>query len=247
MKRERSAKHSIAYDGTFEGFLSYIFYQYKNKYNTVSIDPIISYKPTMSSQRIDIVTNEDLSLRVLKGIISKSSQREIKEIYALFLSHEKGIESRIFERISLILSKQNSISDHYASKDHLAILNQKLIREIERIQSQITFHQMRNDISFGTIKPSFNILPLLVKQLKSKFSSINWILFDEARKYAIYHLHGNIKFIDQSESVLSDPDFIPLKTNIHFPTLNPSANFSSSSRFNPSRNWLDVFQSFYNQ
>ena len=247
MKRERLAKHSITYDGTFEGFLSYIFYQYKNKYNTVSIDPSLSYKPTMSSQQIDIVTNEDLSLRVLNGNITKSSQREIKETYALFLSHEKGIESKIFERISLILSKHNSISDHYASKDHLAALNQKIIREIERIQNQITFHQMRNDISFGTIKPSFNILPLLVKHLKSKFSSTNWILFDETRKYAIYHLHGNIRFIDQSEPILSDPDFTPLKNNIHFPTLNPSATYSSPNRFNPNRNWLDIFQSFHNQ
>jgi probable DNA metabolism protein len=247
MKRERLAKHSIAYNGTFEGFLSYVYYQYKNKYNTVSIDPILSYKPTMSSQRIDIITDEDLSLRVLKGIIIKSSQREIKEIYALFLSHEKGIESKIFERISLVLSKNKSISDHYASKDHLAALNQKIIREIERIQSQITFHQMRNDISFGTVKPSFNILPLLIKNLKSKISSTNWILFDEARKYAIYHLHGNIRFIDQSEPILSDPDFIPIKTNIHFPTFIPSAIGSSASRFNPNRNWLDIFHSFHNQ
>ena len=186
MKRERLAKHSICYDGTFEGFLSYIYYQYKNKYNTVSIDPLRSYKPNMSSERIDIVTDEDLALRVLKGIIQKSTQREIKQLYMLFLSHEKKIESKIFERISNILSIRASLSDHYPSKDHLAALNQKLIREIQRHQTQITFHTMRNDISFGSIKPSFNILPLLVVHLKSKYSSTDWILFDEIRKYAIY-------------------------------------------------------------
>ena len=247
MKRDRPPHHSISYDGTFEGFLSYIYYQYKNKYNTSSIAPEHSYKPNMSSERIDIITNEDLALRVLKGIIAKSSQREIKELYALFLSHEKGIESKIFERISLILSKRASISDHYASKDHLSQLSHKLIREIERIQSLITFHPMRNDTSFGSIKPSFNILPLLAKYLKSKYSSTNWILFDEARKYAIYHYNGKIKSIDQSEPILSDPDFIPINNTTQFPNFIASANHSSSNRFNPDRDWLAIFQSLHNQ
>lgn len=243
MKRVRKVKHSISYDGTFEGFLSYIYYQYKNKYNTVSIDPAHSYKPNMSSQRIDIVTDEDLALRVLKGIIQKSSQREIKQLYMLFLSHEKNIESRIFERISNILSKRASLSDYYQSKDHLAALNQKIIREIQRHQSLITFHPMRNDISFGTIKPSFNILPLLVVHLKSKYSSTNWILFDETRKYAIFHSRGNVRFIDQSEPILSDPDLVPLDPHIRFPNFTPSENSTAVNRFNPYRDWLSVFQS----
>lgn len=244
MKRERLAKHSISYNGTFEGFLTYIYYQYKNKYNTVSIDPLQSYKPNMSSERIDIVTDENLAFRVLKGIIQKSSQREIKQLYMLFLSHEKRIESRIFERVSLILSKRASISDHYPSKDHLSTLKQKLIREIQRHQAQITFHPMRNDISFGSIKPSFNILPLLVIDLKSKYSSTNWILFDEIRKYAIYHLRGNIRFIDQSEPILSDPDFVPLDPHISFPNFTPTENCTAVNRFNPYRDWLEVFQSY---
>jgi len=247
MKREKTIKHSIAYDGSFEGFLSYIFYKYKHKYNTVSIDPERSYKPNMSSQKIEIISDDNISFRVLKGIIKQSSIREITEIYSLFLTHEKGIELKLFDRISLILSKNRSSSDYYPSKDYLSNATHKILRELQRIDSQIVFHEMRNDISFGMVKPSFNILPLLLSNLVPKHSSKNWILFDEIRKYAIYYLHGNIRFIDQSEPILSDPDFIPLSNKVKFPYFSSSINHSSANIYNPYRNWLDVFDFLQNQ
>ena len=74
------------YDGTFEGFLSAIFYAYEYKIRPDKIFDKHIFQYNLFFNKHIITTQPKQAERVLKGLLKKTSKRTSQEIYRVFLS-----------------------------------------------------------------------------------------------------------------------------------------------------------------
>jgi probable DNA metabolism protein len=179
----------VVYDGSFDGFLSAVFFVFDHKLKDVNICREGLAPQSLFSQSLSIEANPLHVKRVWNGLGNKISPAARKQLYDCFLSEIKSIENVLLRYIQYVFASKQNIESDFSNPDVL-LLKQvagKVYRERHRMEAFVRFQQMKDGLFFAMVQPDFNVLPLLVKHFRDRYADQRWIIYDTRRKYGIYY------------------------------------------------------------
>lgn len=176
------------YDGTFDGYLTAIFYAYGDK-QEAHIYKEQNYSPSLLSSSKAVATEGDKSDRVYESIQTKLSYDTLDRLYQLYLSEEKEAETLGLNYLKLCyrysddinLAKNNDIIRE------VDLINKRVWLEVHRFYGFVRFKEVAPMIFYAAIEPDHNILPLIMGHFKQRFADQHFIIHDLQRKSAIIY------------------------------------------------------------
>lgn len=185
-------KTTLTYDGSFEGFLSCVFYAYEYKVLSAQIATQSSTSKSFFNDLIHVPTEENKASRVWTGLKKHASTEGKNAVFKAFLSELPTIEDSLFHYIKLVFKqkdKSSKLIKNYSDPHILKIAQtvKKIGREKHRMDAFVRFRLTKDDLYFATISPDFNVLPLNAKHFKSRYADQKWMIYDLKRKYGIYY------------------------------------------------------------
>lgn len=176
------------YDGTFDGYLSAIFYAYPEK-EEVGIYKESAYSPSLLATSILIQSESDKTDRVYQSILSKLSYNTLDNLYKVYLSEVPDAETLGLHYLKLCYRYSDDINlaknnDIIRGVDTIC----KRVRlEVHRFYGFTRFKEISPMVFYAAIEPDHNILPLMMGHFKKRFSDQHFIIHDLKRKTAIFY------------------------------------------------------------
>ena len=179
---------TLIYDGSFNGFLTAVFIAFEEKIHVADIQKNGKAQNGLFSETETIFTNVTKAKRVWNGIRAKS-YNAITNIYFAFLSEAEGIEPMLFNYIQKLMATKDKKQVDFSDETVLYIsqLARKVGREKHRMEAFVRFQLTKDDIYFANIEPDFDVLPLISKHFRNRYTDQQWLIYDVKRKYGIYY------------------------------------------------------------
>jgi probable DNA metabolism protein len=196
----------LHYDGTFEGLLTAIFTLYDRKISRFTIERGVWQTTALFEDVINVHTDNVQATRVLKGLRQKLSPDGIQRVYIAHLGAGVEDDNAIAGYIKYAFDSPVNIEDDYGNRDVLRVseIVNKMRRERHRMEAFIRFKKLQDDMFYAAIEPDFNVLPLLVKHFKNRYSDQKWMIYDIKRDYGIYYNLHDVEFISMEFSSAGD-------------------------------------------
>lgn len=222
----------LVYDGTFEGFLSAVFYTYEYKLKQVSIQKESQVQNALFADTETIVTNTEHADRVWKGLKTKLTVIGKNHIYYSFLSELPNVEATLFDYIQQVFKHKDCIEKDYANPSVLKLskIRKSVGREKHRMEAFVRFKLTKDWIYFANIEPDFDVLPLIIRHFKSRYADQKWLIYDIKRQYGIFY---DLQKVESIEMVFPDG----------FDFTKTSNDFFASEEFDFQTLWQDYFKS----
>lgn len=188
---------TLAYDGTFEGFLSAVFQVYEEKLIDVRIERETLATKTFFAEQSSVITDSEKARRVWKSIGRHCSAEGKNNIYKAFLSELTGIENTLLHFIKRSLSEKNQLDNDFTDPEILKISKTvKMVgREKHRMDAFVRFRLTKDNLYFATVSPDFNVLPLNAKHFKNRYADQHWLIYDLKRKYGIHYNLNKVNYV----------------------------------------------------
>ncbi|WP_040279128.1 TIGR03915 family putative DNA repair protein [Psychroserpens damuponensis] len=223
---------TLIYDGTFDGFLSAVFYVFEHKLTHVSIEHECTAQSGLFAETISIITEENKANRVYKGLKTKLSSSHTHQMYYAFLSEQIGVENLLLDYIKYVFSNTVSVGKDYshASVLKVAQIAKMVGREKHRMEAFVRFRLTKDSIYFASIEPDFNVLPLISKHFRKRYADQKWMIYDIKRHYGLYYDLEHVEIV-----------------NMEFPKLfdftKTDSSFFAEQEFEFQQLWKDYFKS----
>ncbi|MDB2462935.1 TIGR03915 family putative DNA repair protein [Algibacter sp.] len=223
---------NLIYDGTFDGFLTSVFYVYEYKLENVAIQKKTGAQNLLFSEPETVITDTTKADRVWKGLKQKLSKASSFQVYYAFLSEKEHIEVLLLDYIKYAFESIVAIDKDYAHPTVLKIAQiAKMVgREKHRMEAFVRFKLTKDKIYFANIDPDFNVLPLISKHFKSRYADQKWVIYDLKRRYGLFYDLNTVEIINLNFS----DEFDPTKT---------SPDIFSDEEFEFQKLWQDYFKS----
>ena len=223
---------NLIYDGTFDGFLSSVFYTFEHKIDQANIRNEFSAQHGLFSDNETIMTEETKANRVWKGLKSKLSSHGTHQLYYAFLSEQSGIENILLDYFKYAFSHDGHVDEDYSHPSVLKIAQiAKMVgREKHRMEAFVRFRLTKDDIYFANIEPDFNVLPLIQKHFKRRYADQKWVIYDIKRHYGLYYDLDNV-------------DIINMDFPAGFDFTKTDSDYFAEQEFEFQKLWQDYFKS----
>ncbi|QTD37017.1 TIGR03915 family putative DNA repair protein [Polaribacter batillariae] len=211
---------TLIYDGSFEGFLSCVFYVFEYKIEKVKIQNEFVVQNSLFSENQTVITHKEKADRVWKGLKNKASKNSCTKIYYAFLSEQENVENTLLDYISYIFKSTTKVDTDFSYSSALKIsqIAKKVSREKHRMEAFVRFRLTKDQIYFANISPDFNVLPLIAKHFKRRYADQKWVIYDIARHYGLFYnlktveiIHinfpSNFDFSKTNENYFADEEF----------------------------------------
>ena len=189
----------LKYDGSFHGYLAALYQALQNPEKTFDIQREIIHQPNLFDQT-GVVTQNMRNARTLWGAMQGRSIGLPRLIYFAFLSEHHGVETLVLEYLRSVFCGISPGEE--TRKEWLRKLTQ-WARQVETektdLENNILLTASRDRVPRCTIAPKHNVLPLLSRHFRTRFSGHAWIIFDRKRSYGLYGDSGRVE-IFQSET-----------------------------------------------
>ncbi len=198
----------IIYDGSFNGFLTVIYKAFDEKTKIADIQKNGKAQRGLFTVTETVFTQMDKAKKVWNGIQKKSSLA-IESIYFAFLSERDGIELLLYRYIKKLFSPDDpfhlNFIDDYELR--LGLLAKSVRKEKHRLETSIGFQLAKDNILFATISPEFDVLPLISKHFRERYTNQAWLIYDRKRNYGLYYNSVSVEIIsmDMKGISLNDP------------------------------------------
>ena len=197
---------TFLYDGTFEGFLTVIFELYEKKLTLCKIEKENLYQPQMFDEVVSVISDQEKSKRVWKGLCMRLSQAGQKVLYYSFLSEIDTVETTMYSFIRKIFETQRNIEQDFGDEVVLTMWNisKMVIRESHKVLMFVRFQKTSDGLYYAVFDPQYNVLPLSVNHFKNRFADQRWVLYDTKRDYGFYYdlkAVSEIKFTDSKINI----------------------------------------------
>ena len=180
--------NSYLYDGSFEGFLTAIFYAYSCNDSCIIVKSK-EYIPNLIDEVIDINTEIDKFERVYKSMSEKLNNNVLRNIYYLYLSDIQGSENLALDYLRLCY--KYGIDINLAKNNETIILVDKYCKRVSGEAHSFTGFVRFKEIGplsyYSVIEPDHNILPIILRHFTNRFSDQNFIIHDLKREKAIVY------------------------------------------------------------
>lgn len=184
--------YTLVYDGTFEGLLTAVFEIYDRKLFHVKLIKGEWRSGAMFEEVLQIVTDEGRAKRVLLGLRKKLSSAGIQRLYIAHMAEMENEDNAMVGFIRYVFDTDVNVEEDYGNKYvmRLSEILKMVRREKHRMEAFIRFQKLKDDTFYAAIEPDFNVLPLLIRHFKNRYTDQKWIIYDIKRRYGIhYNLH----------------------------------------------------------
>ncbi|MFV0544643.1 MAG: TIGR03915 family putative DNA repair protein [Bacteroides sp.] len=179
----------FTFDGTFEGLLTCVFDAYARKTFPSSILFEEDTLPLFYDEVHRVMTDEEKSGRVWRGLQKKLSPSALVCITQSWLSERSGINDLLFRYMCKAIDSKRSIETNFADPDvlELAQIWKKVDFERIRLLQFVRFQKAVDGTFFAAFEPDFNALPLTIEHFKDRFADQKWLIYDLKRRYGFYY------------------------------------------------------------
>jgi probable DNA metabolism protein len=197
----------LIYDGTFEGLLTAVFEIYDRKLTLVNLQKAAEAGSALFEDVIQVLTDNVRANRVLEGLKAKLSASGLQRIYIAHMGEIKNEENNIIGYIRYAFDAIQNIEEDYGNKyvQRISEIVKMMRREKHRMEAFIRFQKLQDGIYYAVIEPDFNVLPLLIRHFKSRYTDQKWLIYDSKRQYGIYYDLHDTEFITMEFSSVKSP------------------------------------------
>lgn len=203
------------YDGTFEGFLTCIYYHYY-KEKAAGIYRQDCYQASFLAGYHIVKTEEEKASRVYEAIEEKISAEDLRRIYRVFLSSDKEKENKLLKYIRLGFKTGSAVSLLHSNPIVFDVqqCEKKVSVETHRMIGLLRFSALglkkeeggvrngkkkeekedrhnQGEILYCAIEPDHDILELIADHFSDRLKSDAFIIHDKARNKAVFAQGGN--------------------------------------------------------
>ncbi len=179
----------FTYDKTFEGLLTALFDAYERKLFPEALYAGNEPLPLFYDQIFQVISDEQKSNRVWKGLEKKLSQAGLSVITANWLSELPGSDMLLFRYMQKAIDSPEHIEYNFGDPDILLAtqISKKVSQERLRLIQFTRFRKAADDTFFAVMEPIYNVLPLALPYFQDRFADQKWILYDVKRDYGYYY------------------------------------------------------------
>jgi len=198
---------TLFYDGTFEGLLSAVFEIYERKLSLVKLQKGEWYSSALFENVVIVTTSEANANRVLKGLRQKLSPGGMQRLYIAHLAEMENEEDNLIGYIRHVFNSTQNIEEDYGNKFVLRVseIIRMVRREKHRMEAFIRFQKLKDETYYATIEPDFNVLPLLIRHFRNRYTDQKWIIYDTKRNYGVYYNLHDTEYINLDFSIVNKP------------------------------------------
>ena len=177
------------YDKTFDGILTCIFEAYSQKLFPDQLIAEGEMMPMFVEEQLTIVTDEEKSKRVWKGLEKLVSPTALVMLTNVWLSELPEVDNMLFRYIRKTFDARRSIETNFADPDvrDLTLIFKKVRYERLHLMQFVRFQKAIDGTYFAAIEPQFNTLPLAIPHFKDRFADQPWMIYDTKRHYGYYY------------------------------------------------------------
>jgi probable DNA metabolism protein len=188
---------TLIYDGSFEGLLTAVFEIYDHKLQNIKIEKGEWLSTALFENVIKVVTDQNRAGRVLQGLKQRLSPSGVQRLYAAHMAAMEGEDINIIGYIKYVFDSQQNIEEDYGNKYVLRVAEmiRMIRREKHRMEAFIRFQKLQDETFYAAVEPDFNVLPLLAKHFKNRYTDQKWIIYDMRRNYGMFYDLYNVEFI----------------------------------------------------
>jgi probable DNA metabolism protein len=201
---------TLFYDGSFEGLLTAIYEIYDRKLGLVKLQKGELYDSAMFEDTLKIITSDNYATRVLKGLRTKLSPNAVQRLYIAHMAEIANEENNLVGYIKYVFDSTQNIEDDYGNRFVMRIseIVRMVRREKHRMEAFVRFRKLKDETYYATVEPDFNVLPLLIRHFRNRYTDQKWIIYDLKRNYGIYYDKHDTEFITLDFATVSKPDEI---------------------------------------
>ncbi len=190
------------YDKTLEGLMTALFDAYNRKSFPDLLLGIQEQEPLFVDESYTVITQDESSKRVWKGLEKKLRANTLNMITYVWLSELPESDMLIFRYVRKVFDSPISFETNFADEDVLQMqkIALKVSREKQRVIEFVRFQKAADDIFFAPISPEHNCLPLTLDH----FADQKWVIYDTQRNYGYYY---DMKKV--TEMTLDNTDLFP--------------------------------------
>ena len=195
------------YDGTFEGLLTCVYYNYYEE-KAAGIFKKESYQSTLLSGFKIIATEEEKATKVYDAIERKISRDDLRRIYRVFLSNIENKETVILKYVQLGFKEGSNVSSFHSNPIVFNVqqIEKKVSFEVHRLAGLVRFtilkinhdkfaeEEFHQEILYSCIEPDHDVLELMAGHFADRFKNEPFIIHDKARGKAVF-AQGGIWYI----------------------------------------------------
>ncbi|MCO6161353.1 TIGR03915 family putative DNA repair protein [Flavobacterium sp. NRK F7] len=181
---------SLLYDNSFEGLLTAVFEIYEYKFTDVKIVSKHSVQNVLFGENSMVITNTEKADRVMLRLEKQLGASAIKQLLYVFASENEDRETIISQIIFYaIANPSDNILNDYSNPFVLQLSKwvKSVGREKHRMEAFVRFELLKDAIYFATIRPDYDVLPLIIKHFKERYQDQKWLIYDEKRQYGIFY------------------------------------------------------------
>ena len=188
----------LVYDGSFNGFLTAVFTAFENNFNVLGFKRETAKQKGLFSDTDSIATQKSKAKIVWESIESKNHSA-VRKIYFAFLSEEDGVDFMLYQYIKKLygLLEQIEIEQLAMIEIKISKLALSVGREKAQIENLVDFQSTNDDVYISEIEPGFNVLPLISRYFRYRYSKHKWIIFDRKRNYGMYYNGKSVELISK--------------------------------------------------
>jgi len=197
----------LFYDGTFEGLLTAVFEVYERKLGIVKLEKNELHNSALFQDVLKVFTDDTRAARVLKGLKQKISPIGLQRLYAAHLAGLPDEESNLLGYIRHAFDAPQNIEEDYGNRYVLRVseIVRMVRREKHRMEAFVRFQKLKDETYYAAIEPDINVLPLLIRHFRNRYTDQKWIIYDIKRKYGIFYNLHDTEYISLDFSDVAAP------------------------------------------
>ncbi|HHX66575.1 MAG: TIGR03915 family putative DNA repair protein [Miniphocaeibacter sp.] len=187
------------YDNSLTGFLTCIYYGYKNYKDLENIQEN-NIQMNIFSKYKYIESEEDKANIIINYLSSNFNKALINSIYNVFLSNNVEKEMTILNTIILagkygnrVLSLPNNNIFRFNK------IERNVLFEKHRFEGLLRFSEIQNGFLYAPFEPENNILPLLISHFVNRLQNQQFLIHDVKRNYVAIYEQNKLEFFDVEE------------------------------------------------
>ncbi|MHC1723084.1 MAG: TIGR03915 family putative DNA repair protein [Aminipila sp.] len=191
------------YDGSFEGFLTCIYYHYYEE-KAAGIFTKNNYQSNILNSFIEVKTEAEKATKVYNAIEKKISPYDLQRIYRVFLSTVDNREILLLNYIRLGFKEGSKISllhgNAYVSPVEKA--EKKVTFEIHRLLGLLRFSVLEGEVLYAVLEPDHDVLEFLADHFTDRYKNEPFIIHDKKRNKALVAQGGEWYITEFTEKAL---------------------------------------------